>query len=131
MKSWYGFGSEHSANLVIIGTFETDKDAANAESFLNEWAELAREKEPAANADKTEPEILDLFVKKDFMSWPVPADSHALIYDFGVEREGKRLIVTTEESDFAAFLKVMLQWGARIETYSAHAHKGTGYGRRT
>ena len=30
MRIWYGFGSEHSANLMMIGRFKTSEDAKEA-----------------------------------------------------------------------------------------------------
>jgi hypothetical protein len=38
-------------------------------------------------------------------------------------------VLTTEEYDISAFLKVMFLNGARIEVYSAHDYKDTAHGR--
>jgi translation initiation factor 2B subunit (eIF-2B alpha/beta/delta family) len=46
-----------------------------------------------------------------------------------VKVEGSKVILTTDESDVSAFLKVMFDQGARIEIYSAHSHPDTEYGR--
>jgi Family of unknown function (DUF6375) len=128
MKIWYGYGTEHSANLVIVGRFKTVEDAKAAETLINEWTALALQNEPAATETKFGKEFLDFFAKNNFM-WATHGDSHTLIYDYDLERKDDTLIVKTEETEFAAFLKVMLNKGARIETYSAHDYKDTPYGR--
>jgi len=46
-----------------------------------------------------------------------------------VKVEGSKMILTTDEVDISAFLKVMLDSGARIEVYSAHDYPDTEYGR--
>lgn len=128
MKIWFGYGTEHSANLVIIGRFKTVDDAREAESLLNEWTELAREHEPAEDETKFDEVFLDFFRERNFGS-AAHGDSHSLLYDFDLKRENDRLIVKTEESEISAFLKVMLHKGARVETYSAHDYRDTPYGR--
>lgn len=128
MKIWYGFGTEHSANLVIVGKFKTAADAQAAETFINQWTELAREHEPDPNETKFGKEFLDFFMANNF-SWANHGDSHSLTYDFDLNREGSNLIVKTEETEFGAFMKAMLHGGARIETYSAHDYKDTPYSR--
>jgi hypothetical protein len=45
MKVWFGYGSEHSANLVMIGEFKTAEDAQTALDLLNEATQIAREDE--------------------------------------------------------------------------------------
>ena len=47
MKVWIGYGSEHSANLVIIGKFASGKKANAALALLNEATRIAREDEAA------------------------------------------------------------------------------------
>jgi hypothetical protein len=128
MKIWFGYGTEHSANLVIVGHFKKVEDAKEAESLINEWTELAREHEPPHNESSFGKEFLDFFMRRNF-SWAAHGDSHALMYEFNIERHGDTIVVTTEESEFGPFLKAMLHNGARIETYSAHDYKDTPYGR--
>jgi hypothetical protein len=35
MKVWYGYSSEHSMNLVMIGRFEDAGDAAKAKQIID------------------------------------------------------------------------------------------------
>ena len=43
--------------------------------------------------------------------------------------EDDKVVVTTNESDVSAFLKVMIDKGARVEVYSAHDYPETQCGR--
>ena len=58
-----------------------------------------------------------------------PGELEQFAYEVNMKVEGEKLIVTTDELDIAAFLKVLFLRGARIELYSAHDHPGTGRGR--
>lgn len=43
-------------------------------------------------------------------------------YDVRVSLKGRRLILTTDESDVSGIFKLFLQQGAKIEMFSAHEH---------
>ena len=47
MKVWVGYGSEHSANLVIVGTFKSEASAKKAQSLLEELTAIAERDEKA------------------------------------------------------------------------------------
>lgn len=133
MKIWFGFGSEHSANLVIIGKFKDGAKASEALSLLNDVVKIARSEEESGRLKLGEPykfsqELLDLCMAK---SLPLnDNDPEELVYEHHVKQEGEKLIVTTEEMTVGAFLKVFLNAGAKIEVYSAHEH-ASAYGRQT
>ena len=48
MKVWFGFGSEHSANLVIIGEFKSPHDAAEMHSIIDHFTAAAKADQAAA-----------------------------------------------------------------------------------
>jgi Family of unknown function (DUF6375) len=134
MKIWYQHGSEHSANLVMIGHFQNAADATKAKEIIDELT-----KQVAADQDKGKivlgspsqrygGEMLDLMGRLNIMSIG-PGELEQFLYEFKVKVEGNKVILTTEESDVSAFLKVMFDQGARIEVYSAHVHGDTAYGR--
>ena len=50
MKIWYSYGSEHSMNLVMIGSFKQVADAEEAKRLIDELAEQVR-KEPMRSYD--------------------------------------------------------------------------------
>ncbi len=136
MKVWYGYGSEHSMNLVMIGRFKDAADAAKAHQVI-EWlteqvsadidAGLVKVGEGTPRFSKP---MLDALMKANVYTLGSP-ELEQFAYDVQVELKGDQVVVTTDEVDVSAFLKVLLDKGARVEVYSAHAHPGTGHGRGT
>ncbi|MGA7979015.1 MAG: DUF6375 family protein [Chromatiaceae bacterium] len=134
MKIWNGYGSEHSANLVMIGHFESAEGAATAVEKLNALRDQADEDE----ADKSSPslfgaeryseQMLRLLSKIKVHSLE-PSELQQFLLDISWKSEGDRVVITTEELEVSALLKVLLDEGARVEVFSAHVHKGSGYGR--
>mgnify|MGYP001561550487 CR=1 FL=1 len=128
MKIWHGFGSEHSANLVIIGEFRSAADAQQALNLLNEAADVARQEESSGSLEagsvRTDfsDAIMDLF-KRTNLSLNY-GDPEELLYEFHARQEGERVVITTDERDIGVFMKVLLHGQARIEVYSAHSHDG-------
>ena len=134
MKIWYGFGSEHSANLVMVGTFKSDEIAQKALDLLNEAASIARNDEVSGHITAGEitntfsDGIMELFHRTNLsLNY---GDPEELLYDFDARRTGNKIVITTEELGVNVFLKVFLHGNAKIEVYSAHDHGGP-YGRRT
>ena len=136
MKVWYGYGSEHSMNLVMIGTFESAAKAEVVEDILDRFRDAAVAEQEAGRLEAGDPpelfsdELLDLVRSAEIYNVG-PADIEQFLYEFHVRREGEKLVLATDESAVEGFLKVMLSRNARVEIYSAHDHKGTGYGRNT
>lgn len=134
MKVWYGHGSEHSMNLVMIGRFKDAGDAAKAKQII-EWlteqvnADVeAGLMEIGVPADHYPDGVFDLLGKVN-VHCISPAELEQFAYDVTIKVEDNEVIVTTNEIDVSAFLKVLLDKGARVEVYSAHHYPGTGYGR--
>ena len=134
MKIWCQYGSEHSANLVMIGHFEDAIEATKAREIIDALTDqVARDQESGAlvigkPSGRYGKEMLDLLSKLNVASIG-PAELEQFAYDVDVNVEGSDVAVTTEEIDVSAFLKVLFYCGARIEVYSAHNHPGTDYGR--
>ena len=42
MKIWKGFGSEHSANMVLIGHFKDVQSATETKNWIEEFQELLK-----------------------------------------------------------------------------------------
>lgn len=134
MKIWYQHGSEHSANLVMIGHFEDATEATKAKEIID-----ALTKQVAEDQDKGTlvlgsavarygGEMLDLLGRLNVASIG-PQELEQFAYDINVKVEGSKLVLTTEEIDISAFLKIMFDHGARIEIYSAHDYPDTTHGR--
>lgn len=135
MKVWYGYGSEHSMNLVMIGRFKDAGDATKAKEVIERITEQvgididADRIEVGEQTDRYSDDMLTLLGSDVNVHGIYPAELEQFAYDVSVEVEDDKVLVTTEEVDVSAFLKVLLEKGARVEVYSAHHHPGTGYGR--
>lgn len=133
MKIWYQHGSEHSANLVMIGHFENAADAMKAKEIIEALTERVSEDQSKGTltlgspTDRYGDEMLDLLVRLNISIGPQEVEQFA--YEFSVKVDGNDLVLTTEELDISAFLKVMYLNGARVEVYSAHDYPDTLHGR--
>lgn len=134
MKIWYGYGSEHSMNLVMIGVFKEESDAGKAKQIIDWLTEQVNTDvhdglmEVGNPPRRFTPRILELLGKVDlFIIGPTELEQFS--YDVSVKVEGNKIILTTDESDVSAFFKVLLDQGARVEMYSAHHYGDTEYGR--
>ncbi|OGP56886.1 MAG: hypothetical protein A2V67_01310 [Deltaproteobacteria bacterium RBG_13_61_14] len=134
MKLWSSYGSEHSANLVMIGRFKEVGDAEAAKEVIDRLTEQARDDERAGKThigetpDRYTDGMLDLLSKLNVASVN-PVELEQFLYDVKTTLRNDEIVLTTEENEVSAFLKVMIDKGARVEVYSAHDHPGTGYGR--
>ncbi len=134
MKIWYEHGSEHSANLVMIGHFEDATEAAKAKEIIDAITkQVAEDQDKGAlvvgsPSERYGEEMMDLLGRVNIVTI-VPQELEQFTYEVRVKVEGSDVVLTTEEYDISAFLKVMFHRGARIEVYSAHRHPGTGHGR--
>ena len=122
MKTWNSYGSEHSANLVMIGKF---KDAASAEKtkeIIDEITEfMTSNGDDHRNADSYSEGALALLMRVGFHSVS-PAELENFIYDISSEVKDDQIIITTDEMEISAFLKLMIDRGARVEVFSAHVY---------
>lgn len=120
MKIWNSYGSEHSANLVMIGTFKDAASAEKAKAIIDEITEFMRNgHDDHRNADRYSDEALALLQKVGFHT-VAPAELEQFNYDVNSEVKGNQVIIKTDEIDISAFLKLMIDEGARVEVYSAH-----------
>lgn len=134
MKIWYQHGSEHSANLVMIGHFEDATEATKAKEIIDALTKQVAEDQDKGTLILGSPkaryggEMLDLLARLNVASIG-PQELEQFAYEVNVNVEDSKLVLTTEEIDISAFLKVMFDRGARIEVYSAHDHPDAGHGR--
>jgi hypothetical protein len=127
MKVWYSYGSEHSMDLVMIGRFKDAANAAKAEQVI-EWLTKQVDDDVKAGLmrigeqpDRYTDGMLELLRRTNVNSIG-PAELEQFAYDVTVKAEGSQVVINTEEIDVSAFLKVLLDHGARIEVYSAHEY---------
>ena len=134
MKIWHGYGSEHSSNLVMIGHFESAGDALKAREVIQALVDQVRSEQDAGALEVGEPpeqysdSMLDTLARLK-MPHVNLNELEQFTYEVNVELEGNDLVITTDEYDISAFLKVLVDEGARVEVYSAHRLPGTGHGR--
>ena len=134
MKIWYQHGSEHSANLVMIGHFENAAEATKAKEIIDTLTNQVRDEESSGTrtegqrSERYSDAMLDLLGKLNVHSID-PRELEQLLYDVSVNVEGSKVILKTDETDISAFLKVLFDQGARIEVYSAHNQPDSEYGR--
>lgn len=133
MKIWKGYGSEHSMNLVMIGHFQEARDAEKVKDLLDQLTGQVMQDTDGGQIDKLPrdrfSETMLEFLMKANLYILRPAELEQLLYDIHIDVDGDKIVVTTDEADVSAFLKVLFEKGARIEVYSAHHHPNTGYGR--
>jgi hypothetical protein len=133
MKFWYGFGSEHSANLVMIGRFKEARDAEEAKELIDRLIKQVSAEPEVCRWDTAPPgqrfsnTMFELLSASKVYSVG-PAELEQFTYDVNVRVRGSEVVVTTDEIEVSAFLKILIDRGARIEVYSAHDYPGTGRG---
>jgi hypothetical protein len=134
MKIWYGYGSEHSMNLVMIGEFKTENDAERAKELIDSLTEFVSSEVDEGFMTVGDPpqryseRMLEL-LKGSSVQLLLPAEFEQFAYEFSVKVRDKKVILTTDESEVSAFLKLLIEKGARVEVYSAHRYPDTEYGR--
>jgi hypothetical protein len=128
MKIWYGFGSEHSMNLVMIGRFRTVEEAKNAEDIFEKLKEqLARDQDLSLDNSKSRYSegMLDLLGKSKLYSLD-PGELEQLWQDVSIKRKDEKLHLWTDELEVLVFVKALLELGAHVEVFSAHTHSQSG-----
>ena len=128
MKIWRGYGSEHSMNLVMIGQFKSVDDARKTKQTIDQLTEkLADKIEVGRTRNRFGDEVLALL--KDANIYTLgPVELEQFLYDVSTRIEEDKLILTTDESEVSAFMKLMIDRGAKIEIFSAHDYPDAEYG---
>jgi Family of unknown function (DUF6375) len=129
MKAWLGYGSEHSANLVMIGKFENTEDARKTNDLLQQLIVQARTDEEAGlivtqgETERFSEAMLKLLGDANLYTVG-PSELEQFTFYFDVTVNGSSIVVKTDEVDVSALLKVFIRKGARVEVYSAHTYPG-------
>lgn len=137
MKIWYNFGSEHSMNLVIIGTFKETTDLSGIKDIFDQISFQVRQdiengiiKIGEETTDKYSEEMLNYLSETNIGSI-TPWDLEDFAYDFDITLEKDKIVLTTEEANISSFIKILIEKGAKLEIFSAHNYPNSGYGRNT
>jgi hypothetical protein len=123
MKIWHESVSEHSMKLVMIGSFKEVQDADKAKEVIDRFTSYAIEKEHVLgeDIDRFDKSMLSLMESVKIYTLR-PAELEQFMYDVHVEVEGSKVVINTDESEISAFMKILIDKGARVEVYSAHDH---------
>src|SRR6266568_771231 len=129
MKIWRAFGSEHSANLVMIGKFKTEEDAGKAKRIIDALVEAVQADVDAERMKVGEPpehytEEVSRRLRGARVYSLAPGELEQFVYDVSVKLQGAEITIKTDEIDVSGFLKVLFDGGARIEVFSAYVFPG-------
>jgi hypothetical protein len=126
MKIWHGHGSEHSANLVMIGHFKDVAAAAKAKEVIDRLRQQVQADCQAGQMDvgsgstnRYTDGMMDLLDRVKVYDIG-PPELEQFAYEVNVDTKGNQVVITTDESDITAFIKVLIDSGARVEVFSAH-----------
>lgn len=129
MKIWNSYGSEHSMNLVLIGSFVQEKNAENIERLIGKL-KLASEHEgyhlsgePSEN-HRFSREVLEALQEQQIHHLS-PLEIDQFNSDYYLERDGNKITIDTDEIDISAFIKIFVDAGAKVEVYSKHFYPET------
>ena len=130
MRVWNEYGSEHSMRLVMIGHFKEVRDAEKTKKLIDKISEQVSE-DPEAYQSEAAPEgrrftdaMLELLKESKLFNIG-STELEQFTYDISFRVENNKIIVTTDEADVSAFLKILIEKGARVEVYSAHDYPDT------
>lgn len=125
MKIWNSFGSEHSENLMLIGTFTDATKAEEAKEIINELSDYACENFDHFDsmASTRLPEDVMEALRKHSLYSISTAEFFQLAYDHNVDVDSGTLVIRTDEIDVSVFMKLVIRLGGKIEIYSNHDHK--------
>ena len=122
MKTWNSYGSEHSANLVMIGRFKDADSAEKAKAAIDMITDFMTSGEANGTSPGKYPEgLMGILEKVGFFSLST-GELEQFTMDIHSELKDKQVVITTDEPDASAFLKLMVDKGARVEVFSAHVH---------
>ena len=121
-------------NLVMVGKFDEKKEASQAFAAIQLIMEQASADVESGLLEVGEPpdRYTDAIMKlaQDLKLYSLhPAEFEQFVYNVTVDLEDDKIVITTDEVDVSAFLKILVDKGAHVEVYSAHHHPDTGYGR--
>lgn len=124
MKVWFGYSSEHSSRMRIIGHFKT---AENVKSFLAEFTRMqelvaANNEACFANPEEFPLPILDGLFHGDIKHGQSLAAHDLLDFtnEMTVSAKDKDFVIRSSEWNWAGIIKMLIESGAKVEMFSEH-----------
>ena len=119
MKFWNSYGSEHSMNLVMIGRFKDAGAAEAAKDAIEELQQYFMEHEPDGQTYSMD--VIEM-LEKHKVHTIGSSELDQFRYDFSIGTDKEKVIIKTDEADVSALCKVLIERGAKVEMFTAHAH---------
>lgn len=117
MKTWNNYGSEHSANLVMIGRFKTEISAEKAmEAIEKVTAFMTTTDNDHREAERYSEEAIRLLQECKAYNL-APYELEQFVYPVHPKLKDGTIEIQTDEPDLSAFMKLMIDHGARVEIY--------------
>lgn len=126
MKVWYGYGSDHSANLVMIGEFKTAEEASRVLNLIeklieNASSDLAQRIFDYGEESERFSESTTKSLRELGLNYLAPGD----ISDFAnwapsIDKTGKSIRFRSDEERVGGFVNLLVKEGAKVEVYSEH-----------
>ena len=123
MKIWTGYGSEHSANLVMLGKFKTAEDATGFLAELEKLEKLIQEDESGDIVFRKFPKIIldeicngrirfcNDFAPKDL------DDFKRNLQRYQLANAPTVVEFRSDETGWAGLIKMMINAGAKVEVF--------------
>ena len=117
MKVWYGYGTEHSMNLVMIGHFKSAKDARKTQRIIDKLTNGLADKIEIGSSQNRYDEDVSKLLQETNCYILSPFELEHFLYDIHTEVDDNRIVLTTDESEVSAFFKLMIENGAKVEIH--------------
>ena len=125
MEIWNSFGSEHSADLVMIGSFKCAEDAQNVKDLFDKLADGLRDKiDFGSSTGEYSREVINLLNGLNCYSCS-PYELEQFLYPSDIEVHDNKIVLKTEEIDVSVYFKLMILYGARVEIFSRRNFPGS------
>lgn len=125
MKIWNNFGSEHSANIVLIGRFDDPQAAEAAKEAIDEIKKFVAVNQPNEYCDQYSEAEMGLLQSLNFF-WVRPGELAQFRYEMHTDLRENEIHTTTEDTEIAVLIKLLISKGAKVEVYSAHNYPSRG-----
>jgi hypothetical protein len=109
----------------MIGHFREVHEAEKAKELIDRFTDLVRvepesyQSDAGPEARRFSEEMAEL-MKESGIFIIGPSELEQFTYDIRVDVKGSDVVVNTDESEVSAFLKLLIEKGAKVEVYSAH-----------
>jgi hypothetical protein len=126
MKVWYGYGSDHSANLVMIGEFKTAEEASRVHQLIerlmeNAGSDLAERIFDYGEESERFSESTTKSLRELGLNYLAPTDiSDFAFWNPSISKDGKSIRFRSDEEGIGGFVKLLVKEGAKVEVYSEH-----------